>query len=366
MTAFNSAFNSAFGHLPQGEIILEPVAGEGAIGTTPYGDLAEQVPVQEYQTLPIVYPPFHPTDARAIEIFLEPNHYNFIPNCSLRYNSAGWYSSGTLDSDAWVGQSLYIEGADKTYHDPVYVGPLSNPEATEWYSPKRAGPEYTFSVYAKGQDSRIQLSLKGYRPKDFADVAKGMEDQPSAEVHSPLMTVSDEDWERYYVKTTSRLADISGDTSNFSGCWWVVPEITVVEEDLFDSDQPNVRLSSFMLDPSEGVVCDFFDADMAEPGQDDFIWIYDSPPGTAGRKALFSAYYYERQVRSHWMHKHLYEAVPVNRPVHIYYYDRNNPWDDNGPIPFEITSEQHTSSQDGPSLIETAVSQYAGLARALP
>ena len=239
-------------------------------------------------------------------------------------------------------------------------------DADDWYSPKRSGAEYTFSVYAKGVDTRIQLQLDGYRPKDWDDISQGMEDQPHAQAISPYITVSDEDWERYYVKTSSRMADISGGTTDFVGCWWIVPRIITVEEDMFDVDQPHVQLSSFMIDPTEGPVCDFFDGDMHEPGQDDFIWIYDKPPGTPNRTALFSAYYYERQSRCHWMHKHLYEAVPVNRPVHIYYYDRNNPWDDNGPIPHEITSEQHTSSYDGPALIETAVSQYAGLERALP
>lgn len=259
---------------------------------------------------------------------------------------------------------MKIENKSKVTHTPIYIGPLKESSSSPgWISTGRGGGEYTFSVYAKGVDSRIQLTLHGYRPVDFAADVPVMEANPSATVHSPYITVSDEDWERHYVKTTARMADISGGTSDFNGCWWIVPEVTIVEDDPFDVDVPSVTLSAFMLDASEGPVCDYFDGDMSEPGRDDFIWIYDTPPGTSRRKALFSAYYYERQSRSHWMHKHMYEAVPVNRPVHVYYYNRNNPWDDNGPIPREITSEQHTSSLDGPSL---SVRPYAHSVRALP
>ena len=42
--AFNSAFNSAFGHIPLGEIVIDPSAGQGAIGTHPYADITEHVP----------------------------------------------------------------------------------------------------------------------------------------------------------------------------------------------------------------------------------------------------------------------------------------------------------------------------------
>jgi hypothetical protein len=156
------------------------------------------------------------------------------------------------------------------------------------------------------------------------------------------------------------MSDISSGTSDFSGCWWVEAEVKVMRVDDYAPSNPNLILSSFMLDTSEGPLADYFDGDMNEGGlRDDFLWFDDG-------YGKYSVYYYERLERTRWLYHHLYNAVPVNRPVHIYYMNRNHPWPPDGPPPFELTSDLRTTDIDGPSLVEMAVRQYGSDLSSLP
>ena len=331
--------------------------GDGPIGTSPYGDIAEHIPYTPPPRLPIVHLPFHPTDARAIEIFLDPNHYNLIPNPSFRIDMDGWVNQGltaNLDADAWVGQGLMTEGEGRLYYAKGFPLSVALPGDDEFYESTRSWSEYTFSVFAKGQDARVQLSLHGYRPdENDPDLPEA---DPSVVVHSPLMSVSSEDWERLVMKTSSRLADISAGTSeDFFYCKWVRPQVEVIE----DGPDPQVGFSSFMLDPSEGVVADYFDGSMDEGGRDDYFWLGDPEDS-------ISVNYFERLTRVRWLYEYIYNVAPVNRPVAIYFLNRTIPWDPDISPSTYLTSSLKTTDEDGPSLIETAVSQYGDLAAPLP
>lgn len=354
---FDSSWDAAFGAEPP-KPHPPDITGDGAVGTGPYGDGTEHVPWTIPPTAPIVYPEFHPTDARAVEIFLEPLHYNLILNPSLRTSAQGWSATPalTLDDDSWVGRSLRVTTAGQAQYEPIYVGPVQV-GADDWYEPGMGGTEYTFSLFAKGTDAYLRLSLFGYPPSSYEDSIPTMAAEHIVEVHSPQVLVNTDDWERFYVKTTSRMADISGGTTDFAGCWWVVPRVEIIPY-----GSPDVLLSSFLVDPTEGPLCDYFDGDMAEGGvRDDYIWLKD-----LSGKPRFSAYYPQRVERCRWLYTHLYDAVPVNRPVHIYYHDRANAWDPEGPPPHELTGQLRTSHVDGPSMVEVAVSRYGDLASPLP
>ena len=332
--------------------------GDSPIGTSPYGDIGEHVPYTPPPREPIVYLPFHPTDARAIEIFLDPNHYNLIPNPSFRIDMDGWVNNGltaVLDADAWVGQSVMTQGEGVFYYEKNGV-PMSVelPQDEEFYDRTRRWSEYTFSVFAKGVDARVQLSLHGYRP-DENDPTKP-EATPSVVVYSPHLTVSSEDWERLVVKTSTRLADISGGTTeDFFYCHWVRPQVEIIA----DGPDPAVGLSSFMLDPYEGPVADYFDGSMDEGGRDDYFWL-DDPEDSV------SVNYFERLTRVRWLYEYIYNVAPVNRPVAIYFLNRHFPWDPDISPSTYLTSSLRTTDDDGPSLIETAVSQYGDLTTPLP
>jgi hypothetical protein len=300
---------------------------QGAIGTSPYADVNEYVPEQPVASIPRVYQRMAPSDARAIEIFLHPKHYNLITNPACRVDENGWAASAGVTmnvvSDSWVGQSLQ-PNKPGTISRVVYVGP-SEPTLTgmDWYEPGRGGSEYTFSCFAKGSYGLVQMSMYGYEPLDAANGQYGPKAAPKAEVHSPFFLVAD-DWERKFVKTTSRLDDISGRIPQFSGCWWIRVEIEVTQE---AGNQPDVLLSAFMLDPSEGPLCDYFDGSLDDHHErDDFLWL-GSPDDSV------SVYYPERLDRVTWLWRNIYLVAPANRPVAIYFHDRAHPWDpDTAPI----------------------------------
>ena len=337
----------------------------GPVGTAPYADATEHAPWVVPPVAPITYPPFQPTDARAVEIYLEPLHFNLFPNPSFRTDATGWTVDPglILRQDSWVGQSVEFNSPGHIQHDKIWVGPeyldLSG-DRLNWPEVWKTRLEYTVSLWAKGSQARLRVSLYGYRPKVYGVPNPVPEDTPSVQVHSPRVLVTSNDWERVWVKTTSRLSDISGGTSDFSQCWWVVPYVEVSADSLRAS--PYVLLSSFLLDPTEGPLCDYFDGDMSEGGaRDDFIWLRDR----AG-DVRFSAYYPQRVERCRWLYNHMHDVIPVNRPVHVYYHDRANPWDPGGPPPHELTGSLRTNNADGPSMVESAISRYGDLVNPLP
>lgn len=338
---------------------------EGPVGTAPYADATEHIQWTPPTVSPITYPQFHPTDARAVEIYLEPSHINLIPNPSFRTNAQGWTVDPglVLRQDSWVGQSVEFNSEGHIEHDKIWIGPenLVTGGDTDWIESILNGDEYTVSVWAKGSSARLRVSLYGYKPKEYGVPVAVPEDTPSAQVHSPRVLVNANDWERVYVKTTSRLADISGGTTDFRQCWWIVPYVEVSRDSLRAS--PRVLLSSFLLDTTEGPLCDYFDGDMSEDGvRDDYIWLKDRDGNPR-----FSAYYPLRVERSRWLYNHMYDVVPVNRPVAIYYHDRANAWNPTGPPPHELTHSLRTGNTDGPSMVEIAMSRYgADLANPLP
>lgn len=339
--------------------------GDGPVSTAPYGDVTEHVPWVVPPAAPITYPLFHPTDARAVEIYLEPLHFNLIPNPSFRMNAQGWTISPSLvlRQDSWVGQSVEFNSAGHMQYDKIWTGPEVLPADSgnpDWFSSRIPGFEYTVSLWAKGSNARLRASLYGYRPKEYGVLNPVPETTPSVEVHSPRVLTNSNDWERVYVKTTSRLADISGSTSDFSQCWWLVPYLEISGDSLRVA--PQVLVSSFVLDASEGPLCDYFDGDMNEDGsRDDYIWLKDRQGNVR-----FSAYYPQRVERSRWLYNHMHDVAPVNRPIAIYYHDRANAWNPDGPPPHELTGSLRTSNADGPSMVEIALSRYGDLANPLP
>jgi hypothetical protein len=306
---FNHAFDRAFG---SGPIFFKPLPSEtsdGPLGTAPYADKTEHVEPQVYPTAPRVYTKMAPTDARSIEIFLYPPHQNFIPNPACRADPTGqWSGVFTVVNDAWTGRGLRVV-SPATLRQRIYVGPTDAERSApdDWFEPSRGGSEYAFSLYAKGT-ADIQLSMYGYRPNEDGN----LDPDYVAEVHSPFYPTMSE-WTRHSVLTTSRLDDISGGIPEFAGCWWIDVEV----ETLMGS----AVLSAFMLDSSEGPLCEYFDGslDDAHHERDDFIWLGDPDDAV-------SAYYPERLQRVHWLWKHLYMVAPVNRPIQIYFHDRAHPW----------------------------------------
>ena len=335
---FNHAFDRAFG---SGPIFFKPPpskTSDGPMGTTPYADKAEHVEEQTYPSAPRVYTKMAPTDARAIEIFLYPPHQNFIPNPACRADPTGqWTGTFTVVNDSWLptptpyGHSPTTRGkvasapkspiqspkglslSSGTIRQRVYVGPSDNEKSApdDWYEPSRSGSEYAFSLYAKGS-ADIQLSMYGYLPDEDGNAKS----DHAAEVHSPFYP-TESNWSRHSVMTTARLDDISGGIPEFAGCWWIDVEV--------ETNGP-VILSAFMLDPSEGPLCEYFDGSLDDTyhERDDFIWLGDPDDS-------ISAYYPERLQRIHWLWKHIYMVTPVNRPVQMYFHDRSNPWEPDSP-----------------------------------
>ena len=339
--------------------------GDGPVGTGPYADVTEHVPWVPAPVAPIVYPAFSPTDARAVEVYFIPLHFNLIPNPSFRTNADGWTVTPglTLRSDSWIGQSVEFNSPGSIEHDKIWIGPVTGATPggdTDWIDSRVSGREYTVSLFAKGTNARLRVSLYGYLPKDYGVENPVPEDTPSVQVHSPLVTVDPSDWGRVWVKTNSRIADLSADTVNFANAWWLVPRVEVYADGL--TTVPYVLLSSFVLDPSEGPLCDYFDADMSEDGQrDDYIWLKDDTGNN-----VYHAYLPQRVARSQWFYDHMYDVIPVNRPVQIYYLDRNNAWDPKGPPAHELTGALRTHNTTGPSMVEVALNRFGDLANPLP
>ena len=318
----------------------------GSVGSNPYADVAEHLPIRRVPRIGRVYGDVHPTDARAVEIFLTPPHYNFIPNPSCRVDDTGWVADGPtvrLDVESWSGQGLTLTGEGVLHYEDagglVFVGPTDAGKrptgairTTDWWEPTRAGNEYTFSVFAKGTDAMIQLSMYGYEPEDLDAGVVTPTAEPKAQVHSGFFQLNDEEWERFFIKTTSRLEANNPDADTFGGCWWIKVEVEVVRDYGANPNDPEVLLSSFMLDASEGTLCDYFDGGMDEEAvRDDFLWL-------GAPNESISVYYYDRLVRTHWLWRNLYTVVPANRPIHIYFHDRAHPWHPDSPPLQQVTA----------------------------
>lgn len=415
----------------------------GAYGTSPFADLSEYAPPTVRVPFGKIYSEIHPTDARAVEVFVAPNHVNLIPNPACRVVDDGWnysgfndpftipydwtfvsstdvdnknsldsiinrttsavtpdpatvsaylngqivYVSGVdvwlevddtatltvaqasaeglsisgdtagfktydtsftqvyLDEESWVGQAIHTVGVGTVHyedqnHGLIYVGPTDQGmmptglvRSTDWWEPAKATAEYTFSVYAKGNENTfVQLSMYGFRPKDPAGEDISPEDTPYVWAHSPAyrMNSIDDEYDRFSVRTTSRLDDISEGTTSFADCWWVKVEVTVSKD--IDSIAPEAWLSAFMLDSTESAG-PYFDGDMEEEGRDDFFWVspVESSDPAAEQRPWFSAYYCDRLVRTAWLYGNVYQVVPANRPVHVYFHDRSHPYNPESP-----------------------------------
>lgn len=310
----------------------------GPIGLAPYGDSPEANPEPVVVFSPDRYRPFWATDARSVMIVLTPNHYNYIPNPAIRVDDHGWLHTGfdsyELLPDSWVGQSIHVTGEGTLSYsmssvgapydaaftaefgltgsgDParfVYVGPTRNPDQMEWAETGVGGGQYTFSIYAKGS-GYLQLVMTAYAVVDPSIIESAMNPVPLAQAASPFLTVSDSDWTRFWVKTTALLTDVSDQVNNFAGAYWVDCQVVVT------GPASDVQLSAFMLDSHEDTVAEYFDGSLDETGDvDDYLWLIDSDNS-------ISVYYYDRIVRTRWLHTYLFTAVPAGMPVQMFFHD---------------------------------------------
>jgi len=263
--------------------------------------------------------------------------------------------SDALSSDSWVGQSIqcYGTGSLRYRSDPtsyVYVGNPAGITGDQW-DYRRGGPEYTYSVYAKGS-GKVRLSMHAYYPSDIENPTSGPEyqnlvthDDPTTlaagdpaildregrvwvlieptpasapfyedigrppafdNVRGPWTSIeNDGQWHRTVVKTRARVPEGNGQI-NFLGCSWIDTMIEV-------EDASNLLISSAMLDSTEYPEAAFFDGGITEDQNlDDFLW-----EGVADDSV--SLYYFDRLVRTQWLYERLPQVVPAGRPYQIFF-----------------------------------------------
>ena len=268
----------------------------------------------------------------------------------------------TLDSldaaDSWVGKSVvcYGDGSLRYREGPnkfVYCGALRGAQDNQW-DYRRGGPEYTFSVYVKGE-GEVRLTMNSYLAMDRLDQNSGPEYQNLLSVATPstypagqsaiietgtgrvwtaitypavptvapfyedigrgpaLASVSgewtqvdaDDEWHRVVLKTRARVEENEGRIS-FNEASWIDTLIEIRSAN-------GLKISSVMLDPTEYPDCAYFDGGMTENlALDDFIW-----EGSAD--ASVSYYYLDRVIRTKWLYDKMGSVVPAGRPYQIFF-----------------------------------------------
>lgn len=114
-----------------------------------------------------------------------------------------------------------------------------------------------------------------------------------------------ENWTRWSVRTGYRDGASASTAVAFTKAAWIDCWIEV-------KDAKGLLVSSFLLDPNEFPIAEYFDGGMTEtPELDDYLW-YGEPDNS------ISLYYYDRIQRMEWTHRNLVLMVPVGRPYQMF------------------------------------------------